>query len=596
MAPASEKVRRKIVLTFSVFFLVIAFLVSAAPRTQIGPPQPTSLQQPAAISASASSQNSPEMTSEESATTFRVNVRLVEVHVVVRDSHGQPTGTLRKDDFQLFDDGKVQVITQFQVEKPGQQVALEQRTSEPQSVVTAPLPDIAERYVAYLFDDVHISLNDFVPVREAAVKNVDTLERTDRAAILTTSGQGEVDFTDDRNKLHEALRRMLPHPLVASIGSECPKMTYYIADAIQNQNDQQALAAVAADVLACEFNNDSRFKTVAQSTAQAAAARGIATGDAETHLSLTSIKDAVRRLATVPGQRSIVLVSPGFIIPQQQFDVDSIIDRAIRGNITINALDARGLYVIVPGGDISERGPSNPVTGALELQYQQANALADSDVMAELADGTGGTFFHNNNDLQEGFRRVASAPEYYYVLGFSPQHLKLNGGFHKLRVTVKTKEKVSIQARRGYFAPKQEPSPEQQAKQDIEDEVFSQDEIRQLPIELHTQFFKENDTQAKLTVLAHVDVKQLHFLKAGGRNNNNLTIVSVVFDGNGNLVTGIEKTVQLHLKDETLAYKLGSGLNVRSTLNVKPGNYLVRLVVRDADGQLAAQNGAVQIP
>jgi len=53
----------------------------------------------------------------------------------------------------------------------------------------------------------------------------------------------------------------------------------------------------------------------------------------------------------------------------------------------------------------------------------------------------------------------------------------------------------------------------------------------------------------------------------------------------------------MRLRDETLANGLGSGITIRTSFDVKPGTYLVRLVVRDAEGQLmAATNGAVQIP
>jgi hypothetical protein len=224
-----------------------------------------------------------------------------------------------------------------------------------------------------------------------------------------------------------------------------------------------------------------------------------------------------------------------------------------------------------------------------------SSASAEEDVMAELAEATGGVFFHNNNDLAEGFRRVASTPEYYYVLAFSPQNLKLNGRFHKLKVTLKPTEKYSIQARRGYFAPKQPNGPEQEAKQEIEDALFSQEELHDLPVALHTQFFKPTDSEAKLTVLAHVDVKQLHFRKADGRNTSNLTIASGIFDRNGNFVVGNEKVLQMRLKDETLA-KMDPGLSVKTNFDVKPGSYLVRLVVRDTEGQIAAENGAIQIP
>jgi hypothetical protein len=229
--------------------------------------------------------------------------------------------------------------------------------------------------------------------------------------------------------------------------------------------------------------------------------------------------------------------------------------------------------------------------------YATAEASADADIMAILADGTGGSFFQNSNDLEAGFRRVASTPEYSYVLGFSPQNLKLDGSYHNLKVTLKTPEKLNIQARRGYFAPKHAADPAQEAKQEIEDALFSQEEVHSLPVELHTQFFKSSEVDAKLTVVAHIDIRRLRLRKADGRNNDELTVVSAVFNGNGNLIQGIQKTVTMRLKDETLEKKMGSGLTLRTSFDVKPGSYLVRLVVRDAEAQLvSAENGAVRIP
>lgn len=539
-------------------------------------------------------QNAPEMSSAESPTTFQVNVRLVELHVVIRDAHGNAVGTLRKEDFRVFDEGKPQVITKFSLEKLAPAPAREEKSRESSSTPSATAPDIPQRYIAYLFDDIHLAFGDLVSVREAAEKNLNTLRPTDRAAIFTTSGRNNLDFTEDRNKLQDALLRLMPHPNPSSDQgpNPCPKMTYYLADLIENHQDQMALSAVTADTLACQFNNDPKFQSAAQSLTQDAARLALALGDQDTHISLISLKEIVRRVAATPGEHSIVLVSPGFITPQQQYDVDDIIERAVRANIVINALDARGLYVVIPGADITQSAPPNPAIA----QYQNDSASVDAEVLADLADGTGGIFFHNSNDLVEGFRRLASSPEYFYLLGFAPQNLKLNGRYHKLKVALNTTEKFSVQTRRGYFAPKQAPSSDQQAKQEIEDAVFSQEEMRELPIDLHTQFFKPSDEAAKLTVLAHVDVKQLHFQKADGRNNSNLTIVSAVFDRNGNFVSGMEKLLQLHLRDDTLAYRMSSGLTVKSNFDVKPGSYLVRLVVRDAQGQIAAENGAVEIP
>ena len=75
------------------------------------------------------------------------------------------------------------------------------------------------------------------------------------------------------------------------------------------------------------------------------------------------------------------------------------------------------------------------------------------NVMAELTAGTGGTYFHNSNDLNGGFEQLAAAPEYLYLLEFSIADRKPDGRYHRLKVKV-DQEGLSVQSRRGYFAPK----------------------------------------------------------------------------------------------------------------------------------------------
>jgi hypothetical protein len=192
---------------------------------------------------------------------------------------------------------------------------------------------------------------------------------------------------------------------------------------------------------------------------------------------------------------------------------------------------------------------------------------------------------------------LAGAPEYVYTLGFSPQNLKLDGSFHRLKVILEKPTKLSVQARRGYFVSRHAADPAETAKQEIQEALFSREEMVDLPVELHTQFFKPTSDSAKVTVVARVDVRQLKYRKSEGLNHNELTIVSALFDRNGNFITGIEKKVAMHLRDETLENKLRSGVTFKSNIDVKPGSYLVRLVVRDTEGQLmSAQNGALEIP
>jgi len=529
-----------------------------------------------------------EMAVKDEATTFRVNVRLVLARVVVRDVHGHAVGNLRKEDFELFDNGKPQVISHFAAERTGVP-AIPGSFAPAAASLPADKPlAIPGRYVAYLFDDLHLSFEDMYRVRAAAEHSVDSMAATDRIAIFSTSGQTMLDFTDDRAKLHETLKGLQQRPMFGGEINPCPDISLHMADLILNWHDKEAKGLAIGEYLQCAPGGAAG----AEGAVEGIAARVLATGQHESGLALGVLKDTVRRTSVMPGQRTLILVSPGFLTPGLDYDYYDVIDRALRAQVTISTLDARGLYIPVYG-DISKPMPTSPLRVELDIR----SADAQDDVLAVLANSTGGTFFHNNIDMDEGFRRVSEAPEFYYVLGFTPQSLKMDGKFHTLKVNLKTREKYDLQARRGYYAPSQAPDAAEEAKREIQEEMLSAEELHDLPVELHTQFFKPSDDTAKLTILAHVDVKRLRYKKAEGRNENDMTIVMAVFDRNGNFLQGNQKLLQMRWKDETLQSKLGPGITLKSSFDVKPGNYMVRLVARDGEQQLmSAENGAIEIP
>jgi VWFA-related protein len=221
-------------------------------------------------------------------------------------------------------------------------------------------------------------------------------------------------------------------------------------------------------------------------------------------------------MGAVLGQRSIVLASPGFFTDTETFELQQVIDQALRQNIVIGALDARGLYVDIPGGDASESGSGDPRMAGLRTQIHSESLLADEGVLASLANETGGVYFHNNNDLAEGFRRAGGFPEAYYVLTFAPDDLKLDGRLHTLKVSLtENPNHFTVQARKGYFAPKKSEDAATLAKEELEQMVFSQEELRAIPIEVHTQFF-EGPSGAQLSVVTHVDLSGVRFGARGG--------------------------------------------------------------------------------
>src|SRR5258705_4712708 len=243
---------------------------------------------------------------------------------------------------------------------------------------------------------------------------------------------------------------------------------------------------------------------MAVSLANSAALRALNAGDTTADYTYRHMEDTLRRLSAMPGQRKLVLISPGFIISTLLGERVDIIDRSNRAGIVIDTLDARGLYTPDLGGDIASPSQDTYKTAGFKTSYRTQAQFAQEEILNDLASGTGGTFYHNRNDIDVALRQAVAAPVASYLLGFSPQNLKLNGSFHTLKVALTGKQKFDIQARRGYYAPRTAKNPAQAAKEEIQEAVFSQEEIRDLLVDLQTQFFRKDQAQARLSMLAHV--------------------------------------------------------------------------------------------
>src|ERR1700730_8020853 len=547
---------------------------------------------------------SSEVTTRDTPPTFRVRVNLVLVRAVVRDSSGKVVTNLKKEDFQLSDNRKRQVISTFSIETPeSHKLASTTKLAEPSAEANASgdssaIAALPQRFVAVVFDDTDMLSEDVMWVRSAANRLFTSLAPSDRVGIYSTSGQVTQEFTQEHGLLQKSLLGVVPRPVSGNGFHDCPDISYYQADRIQNFQDTQALAVATEDALQCAFSGDARFMAPAQALASTTSIRAVSSGDSQTEYVYRHLEQIMRRLAGMPGQRVMIFVSPGFVITTAlNLESSSLVDQANRSNIVINTIDARGLYTPDLMGDISDPPHDSQRTIGIKSSYRLAAQSAQSDILAQLADGTGGTFFHNRNDIDEGLRAATAAPAMSYLLGFSPQNMKINGAYHTLKVSLTNKQKFSIQARHGYYAPRTIADPAEAAKEEIQEALFSQDEIHDLPVELQTQFFKKDPSQARLAVLTHVDVKAIRFRKADGRNRDNLTVATAIFDENGNFVTGGEKIVQMKLLDKTFERLSHSGFTLKSSFDIKPGTYLVRMVVRDAEGaQMAARNGAVSIP
>ena len=400
-----------------------------------------------------------QQTKHSDAAPFKIEVKVnkVLVPVVVRDAERRAVGDLKKEDFQVFDQDKLRTISGFSVEKRGL-AGTDSRsgTSSPAPPNTAPLSSSApQRFIVFLFDDLHLTADKLGQIQRLGKKILAVPPGgSDMAAVVSTSGTNS-GLTNDRAKLEEAIRKLKPEPLYQRQERQCPNIDYYEADLIENKRDGAALEAAVQQTLACANLDPQTMRSVAEAMVRSAASSAMVTGDQDVRVTLATIAEFVRKMGTLPGQRTLILVSPGFLTLSQEALTwkTQILDLAAHSSVTVSALDARGLYTTELGA--SERGPDSKMamqTG-YESQSHRASAALNEDVMAELADGSGGTYFHDSNDLEAGFKDLAAAPEYLYILELSLGGVTPDGTYHRLKVKV-DRDGLQLQARRGYFAPK----------------------------------------------------------------------------------------------------------------------------------------------
>ncbi|HLW76274.1 MAG TPA: VWA domain-containing protein, partial [Bryobacteraceae bacterium] len=330
------------------------------------------------------------------------------------------------------------------------------------------------------------------------------------------------------------------------------------------------------------------------SAVRASATRILALGESEAQQTFSVLRDVVARMSTAPGERAMVLISTGIYLTEIYRSYESeLLDRALRAKVTISTLNMHGSFV-ASQTDI-DRG-STAKSATARLGYTQQEAQAGDDILTELAEGTGGTYFHNSNDAAEGLRVTAATPEYIYLLGFAPQNLKYDGKFHSVKVALKAAN-YTLEARRGYYAPRQAPNEQLQAQEELKEWMYSREDSQEFPIALETQFFKPTSESGRITALGKVDLHGVRFVKAEGRNRDTIYIVVGIFDRNGNILKAGGRVVDLKFKDETMAAHIEQGLALKLSFDVAPGKYLVRLVVRSSEGEMmAARNGVVEIP
>ena len=429
---------------------------------------------------------------------------------------------------------------------------------------------------------------DLIPARKAAKKFVsEGITPGDLVGIFFLSRGQILPFTADLDKLGAALDHLTlatRSPMLPT----CPNLTSYDAYLIANRQDPTLLSVKAAEAMQCGFCQ--RRDPSCAMNVESLAGSVWREVRFQSQNVLTSLRSIVDYMATLQGKRVLLMASSGFLSGTLEQEREEIVDRALHGDVVVNSLDAKGLFT----QDSGVSSPGMNVRSIIARQSQGTRPQNESnDTMAILAASTGGLFFHNNNDLELGFRELGLAPEFSYSLAFTPPGTP-DGKYHNLKVRLKQARHYSVQARPGYVAALVPATPPP-TERTIDKAVMATDSSNDVPVSVSAVTAKMPTGEPALRIVLHLDVPHLQFVNQFGVRSQILTLIMALFDDNGSFVAGKECELIFRLKDNTFE-RLTGGMNAGMTLPAPVGRYRLRGVIQDGNGgKITAASQQVEI-
>jgi VWFA-related protein len=535
---------------------------------------------------SSSDGKKPKKTPDQTAPfTFKVPVDVVVVNAMVTDKKGSPVKDLTINEFKVYEDGKPQPIHTFSLEtyrpvqEPVEGTAKKQSPGEPAQAETATTP----RYFSLVIDDLNSpAMEQFYRALEAMKKFVtNQMLPGDLVMIYAVSGRAEFPFTSNQEALLQYLSELYKKlNLSRTTKADCPQLTdlqaYRLANSVA---DMDSLDVAIIEYCSCMDCTNLSRDTIEQMVLAEARKQYYE----EMHfrqVALSSLRQHVRSLRHFEGRKSVILFSPGFIAEDVRYEIQEVVDRALRAGVVFNAVDARGLYTV--GFDASERvnTASNPMVLARKISALQEARMSQADPLSQLAAETGGYFHHNNNDLYAGMKVIAERQTYYYVLTYASPDIRNDGRYHKIKLEV-SRPGIEVTYRKGYYAPKEEISFETRKKEDILEAMQAPGNLNKIPVQFSYSFYQLDENRYQLVLLIQVDVRGIKFLNEEARHRNLMNLVVAAYDEKDHYIDGLDKQIEFSLTNDGYANLVNYGMTSKVEIAVPPGRYKIKAVVRE---------------
>ncbi|HUS07900.1 MAG TPA: VWA domain-containing protein [Bryobacteraceae bacterium] len=492
---------------------------------------------------------------------------LVIINVEAKDKSGKPMENLKREDFQVMEDGKPQQIAVFEFQKLGESGAAPLATKldavkpdaarvRPAGISSAATGQIRyqdKRLMVLLFDFSSMPIPDQLRAQQAALKFLDQqMSASDLVAIMTNASRLRVeqDFTDNRETLIGVIKGFM-------IGQASELAQEGEVGDAENGEDNGA-AFIADEAEFNIFNTDKK---------------------------LTALETAAKMLAPLPEKKAIIYFSSGVgkTGTENQSQLQATVNAAVRANVSFYPIDARGLIAMAPAGDAGQASQRGTGVFSGKAQSGLKEKLNDQqETLHTLAADTGGKAFLDSNDLALGIKQAQLDVVSYYIVGYYSANPSQDGHFRRVKVSVGPSLNAKLEYRSGYFAAKRfEKFTNSDKERQLQEALLLGDPITDLRVALEVNYFRLTKDSYFVPVSVKIPASQISLKKAGADETTELDFIAQIRDKSGKLVGNLRDGIKVKLKEAEASQTKKRSFQYTTGFTMIPGEYKLKFLTRE---------------
>jgi VWFA-related protein len=507
---------------------------------------------------------------------FETTTQLVVVNVAAKDKSGKPIEGLKASDFTIAEDGKAQKIAVFEFQRLEEPLAVPaERALIPRGAAGTPAAIPAakkaapvqiapskpgeiryrdRRLLVMFFDMTSMPTADQLRAQKAALKFLDSqMTASDMMAVMTFTSDLKVlrDFTSDRDALIKTIQG-----LIIGEGSDMAVNGATSGDETQADTGD---AYTADDTEFNIFNTDRK---------------------------LAAIETAAHMLTSLPEKKALIYFASGMTKTgvDNEAQMRATVNAAIRGNMSLYPIDARGLVAQAPLGDATKASPGGQgMYSGSAARSAMGNFQGQQESLYTLAADTGGKALMDENDLSLGIRQAQKDISSYYILGYYSTNQAMDGRYRRIKVRTANKTlSAKLDYRGGYFASKQfRDFNSTDRERQLQEALLLGDPVTDLPIAMEVAHFRLARDRYFVPLAVKIPGSELELAKHGGAERTRLDFIGQVKDAKGTLVATVRDDIDVKLKGENSGQLSKRNLQYDTGFTLPPGAYTVKFLARE---------------